>query len=158
MRPGLRLAAVPGLGALTTRIAPTRLEVRMILKQLGLGPALDSGKISDEFVEWFFALLRHANTMINELRSNSKVITPIAGVLDRMLLRPELLARITAPVQFIWGDHDPLGGAPVAEKFAAQFSDAELEVLPSTGHTPWIDDPELCVMLATRLLGANRTP
>jgi pimeloyl-ACP methyl ester carboxylesterase len=154
----MRLAALPGLGAMTTRIPPTRLAVRMILKQLGLGPALDSGKINDEFIEWFLALLRHTDTMINELRANPKVITPIAGVNDRMLLQPKLLARITAPVYFIWGEDDPLGGAAVAEKFAAQFSDAELEVLPSTGHAPWIDEPKLCATLATRFLGANRSP
>ena len=152
----MRLAALPGLGVLMTRVPPTRRAVRTILQQLGLGPALEAGKISDEFIEWFLASLRHTNTMINELRANPKIITPIGGVNDRMLLQPELLERVAAPVQFIWGEDDPLGGAAVAEKFAAQFSDAELEVLPSTGHAPWIDEPELCARLATEFLATHR--
>jgi hypothetical protein len=98
----MRLAAVPGLGVLMTRIPPTRRAVRIILKQLGLGPALANGKISDEFIEWFLAALGHTDTMINELRANPKVITPIGGVNDRMLLQPELLERVVAPEQFIW--------------------------------------------------------
>ncbi len=64
---------------------------------------------------------------------------------------------IRARRQFIWGEDDPLGGAAVAQEFAALFRDAELEVLPSTGHAPWIDEPELCATLATRFLGADRS-
>ena len=43
----------------------------------------------------------------------------------------------------LWGECDPFGGVDVAERFVRQLCNAELEMWPAAGHTPWIDDPEL---------------
>ena len=152
----MRLAAIPGLGALVTRIPPTRWAIRVILRQLGLGPALESGKLSNEFLEWFFAVLRHTNSRVNEFRANPQVIRPIAGISAEMVLPPELLSRVAAPVKFIWGHDDPLGGQAVAEPLAQQFPNAELEMLPSAGHAPWIDEPDVCAMQIDAFFAADR--
>lgn len=144
----MRFAALPGLGALLTKAPPTRFVVTTIMRQLGLGRAMDAGKVSDEQIDWFLALLRHTDTMANELRANPQIITPIRGMNPEVLFTDELLRRIEAPTLFIWGGEDPMGGAEVAEQFAARFDKATVEVLPLAGHAPWIDEPERCAELA----------
>lgn len=150
----MRLAAIPGLGAMTIKIPPTRFAIKVILKQLGMRRALENGRITDEFIDWFLALLRHTDTMANELRANPKIVTPIAGINERMVLSAELTGRITSPVLFIWGAEDPLGGASVALRFAEQFDDARVEMLPLAGHAPWVDEPERCATLVSDFLAA----
>jgi pimeloyl-ACP methyl ester carboxylesterase len=58
------------------------------------------------------------------------------------LLSPALLARVTSPAYFLWGEDDPMGGAPVARRFVDQLPDAELELMSDAGHAPWMDDPD----------------
>ena len=140
--PAMRLATVPGVGWVTARVPPTERVVRMLLRQIGLGRALDSGRFTQEFVDWYLALLRYTPTMRNELRTSPQVITPIRGMNDQVLLSGSLLAAVHAPVQFVWGDEDPNGGADIARPFVARLPDAALELMPGVGHAPWIDDPD----------------
>lgn len=150
----MRVAAIPGLGAIMTKLPPTRSAVRMILKQIGLSRALEAGRIGDEFFEWFQALLRHTDTMANEIRANPRVVTPIGGMNERMVLSDDLIERIGAPVLFVWGGEDPMGGEAVARPFVGRFSDASVEMLPLAGHAPWIDEPEQCARLVRDFLAA----
>jgi 2-hydroxy-6-oxonona-2,4-dienedioate hydrolase len=98
-----RLAAVPGMQALITRIPMTRGMVRGALRQFGLGRAIDSGAFDDTMLDWAHALLRHTNTMRNDVRSSPQVITPIRGQNPDVLLTDELLSRVTMPTLFLWG-------------------------------------------------------
>lgn len=143
----MRFATIPGMASLSSRIPPNRPAVRMILKQLGLGRALAQGKVSDEFFEWFLSLLRDTDTMRNEIRASPKLLTPIRGQNPDTILRPDTLARVTVPTLFAWGEDDPIGGADVAEPFVAQFPDASLEMIPESGHAPWVDEPALVARL-----------
>ncbi len=136
----MRLATMPGVRRLMTSIPPTRGAVRAILRQLGLGPALADGRITDESVEWFLSLLRDTPTMRNESGLPRELLKPSEPSLS---LPAELLAAVRCPVRFIWGGCDPFGGADVAERFIRQLPDAELEVWPESGHAPWFDNPEL---------------
>ena len=138
----MRVSSVPGLGAAMARIPPTRGSIRMLLRQIGLKHALETGRFTDEMLDWFHSLLRDTDSLRNELRSTPRVITPIGGMNERLLLPPSLVASIRAPVQFVWGADDPNGGEDVAKAFAAQFQNAGLEVLEGAGHAPWIDYPK----------------
>ena len=56
----MRAATFPGVRRLTASIPPTRGATRAILRQLGLGPAMNDGRVSDELFDWFLSLLpRH---------------------------------------------------------------------------------------------------
>ncbi len=140
----LRMSAIPGLNQLTARIPPTRGAVKMMVRQIGLGAALDNGKFDDTMIDWFLALLRDTDTMVNEVRTTPQVFRPIAGLNPEVVFEPELLARVTAPVLLLWGADDPNGGERVARRFTAQLPDAELQLIPAAGHAPWIDEPALC--------------
>lgn len=137
----MRFAAVPGLRMLLTKVPPTDRSVRMMLRSIGLRSAIDSGRIEDA-VAWFLALQRDTDTMANELRSGPPVFRPIRGLDEACLLPRELLARVSVPVRFVWGEDDPLGGRAIAQAFSEMLPRAELEMWQGTGHAPWMDDPD----------------
>lgn len=136
----MRFASIPGLGQITGRMPIGRAAARMLLRQVGLKRAIDSGNFNAEMLDWYVALLRHTPTLRNEIRSTPKVITPIKGLNRAMLFTDELLARIVSPVHCFWGEEDPNGGAETAERFVARLPNGTLELVPKAGHAPWIDE------------------
>lgn len=136
----MRLAAVRGIGRLLASVPPTRSAVRAMLRQVGLRQALAAGRVSDEVIDCYLSLLRDTATMRNEIDAGPRLIRPIAGMDVRLLLSPEVLARVTAPTLFLWGDEDVFGGAETARAFVKQIVQAELRILPGAGHAPWLDD------------------
>ena len=54
---------------------------------------------------------------------------------ERVLLPESLLARISAPVQFVWGAEDPNGGQEIARQFVGLLPNAELDPpVEGAGH------------------------
>jgi pimeloyl-ACP methyl ester carboxylesterase len=137
----MRIAMQPFLGRLATRIPPTERMARSLLKQIGLRNALESGRFGAVEMAWFLSLLRDTDTMRNEIDAAPRVVT-MRGFNADTLLPASLLARITAPAYFLWGDEDPMGGPEVARRFVAQLPNAELELMPDAGHAPWMDDAD----------------
>ena len=90
----MRLAGVPGVGWIMARVPPNERAVRMILRQIGLGAALESGRFTQEAIEWFLALLRDTPTMGNDIAATRRVILPVHGMNDRVLLPASLLAGV----------------------------------------------------------------
>jgi pimeloyl-ACP methyl ester carboxylesterase len=149
----MRVTSIPALGRLMARVPPTERAVRMMLRQIGLGAALASGRFTQEAVDWYLALLRDTPTLRNELASTPRVIRPVHGMDERVLLAPTLLAAVRAPIRFVWGDDDPNGGAECARRFVAQLPHAELDLRPGVGHAPWMDDPEYAAGATREFLG-----
>lgn len=138
----MRLASVPVVGRLLASIPPTEGVVRSMLRRIGLRQALEAGRVSPEMVACYLALLRDTRTMRNELDAGPRILTPLRGMSDHVLLPAALLASIGTPVHFLWGEEDPFGGADVARAFASQLPNAELELVPGAGHAVWLDDVE----------------
>jgi len=55
---------------------------------------------------------------------------------QRNLLRPDRLARITAPTLVVWGHENPFGDVPEARQMAADIPGARLELFEECGHWP----------------------
>lgn len=141
-----RVAAVPGLQSVTTRLPMTRWMVKQALRQFGLGRAIDSGALDDVMLDWAHALLRDTDTLANEQRSSPKVFTPVRGQNVDVHLGDNLLAKVAMPVLFLWGEDDPNGrAATVGHSFSARLPDAELVIVPGAEHAPWLDDLDTCV-------------
>ena len=150
----MRVATIPAVGRMMTALPANERTVRTIFKSVGLRQALEAGKVSQEMIEAFVAILRHTPTMRNELDAGPRLVRPIRGFDDRILLSPELLASIETPTLFLWGEEDPMGGADIARAFAAQVPGAELELMPGAGHAVWIDDPDHVAKAVGTFLGA----
>jgi len=139
----MRVAGIPAIGQITARIPIGRASAKMMLRQVGLRGAIDSGKFNAEMLDWFLALMRYTPTLLNEIRATPKMIQPIKGVNEAMLFTDEMLARVTSPVCCFWGEDDPNGGAETAKRFVARLPHCTLELVPDAGHAPWIDETEL---------------
>lgn len=140
-----RMGALPGIRPLIARMPMTRGMVKGAFRQFGLGRAIDSGAFDDDMIEWAYTLLRHTDTMANEIQSMPKVVTPIKGYNVDVLLTDELLSKLTMPTLFLWGEDDPNGGAAVGKAFAPRLPNAELVIVQGAEHAPWIDDPTTCI-------------
>ncbi len=139
-----RMAALPGMQSVMSRVPMTRRMVTAAFRQFGLGRAIDTGAFDDDMIDWAYTLLRHTDTLANDVRSLPKVVNPVKGLNKDLLLTDELLSKLTMPVLFLWGEDDPNGGAAVARAFAPRLPNAELVILSGAEHAPWIDDPETC--------------
>ena len=149
----MRLASVPMVGRLLTAVPPNERAVRAMLRRIGLRQALEAGRVPQEVVGCYLALLRDTDTMRNELRAGPRLIFPFRGLDKRVLLPAELLGRIHTPVYFLWGEEDPFGGVDLAQRFVKQLPNAELELVAGAGHAVWIDDPDHAATATRRFLG-----
>ena len=155
----MRIAAVPGLGKAMASLPPPRRTVVSMLRQVGLRRAIDSGRMGDAAIDWYHSLLRDTPTMRGEMATaGGTAMRPIKGLDPGLLLDDELLARITAPTLFLWGDDDVFGGATTARRFAAGVPGAELRLLPGFGHAPWMDDAEAVAEPLRAFLAGSPTP
>ncbi len=150
-----RMGAVPGMRAAMASLPMSRWMVKRALRQFGLGRAIDSGAMDDVMLDWAHALLRHTRTLGNDIRSSPDVFTPIRGQNRRLHFDDALLARLTMPALFLWGEDDPNGGAAVAQRFVPRLPDARLVVVERAEHAPWLDDLDTCVEETLRFLRAD---
>jgi pimeloyl-ACP methyl ester carboxylesterase len=137
----MRLAGVRGLGKLMARMPVPDRAVRPILAQAGLRQALAAGRLPQEGVDWYASLLRHTNTLRNEIDA-SPIVNPLRGMNAAVLFTDDLLAELRVPMHFVWGEEDPFGGSEVATRFVAKIPNADLEIVPGAGHAVWMDDPD----------------
>jgi len=147
----MRLATVPWIGRLMTKMPASEGAVRAMFKQIGLREALEAGRVSQEAIDSYRALLNHTDTMRNELQAGPRMIT-LKGMDEQIYLPDDLLARIQTPIYFLWGTEDPFGDADVARTFTAKIPTAELELLPEAGHAVWLDDPDKAAAVTTDFL------
>jgi pimeloyl-ACP methyl ester carboxylesterase len=150
----MRVSALPGMRAVTAKMPVTRTMVKALLRQIGLRRAIETGTFTDEMIDWFLSVQRDTDTMANDLRSSPQIVAPVRGLNQRMLHTDELLARVTMPALFLWGDEDPNGGELVARTFVARLPNAQLEVIPRAGHAPWIDELDFCADRTRAFLAA----
>jgi haloalkane dehalogenase len=54
------------------------------------------------------------------------------------------LAAVDAPALILWGENDPFAPVAGAHRFVAELPDAELHVVPGTGHFVYDDAPAAC--------------
>jgi 2-hydroxy-6-oxonona-2,4-dienedioate hydrolase len=73
----------------------------------------------------------------------------------RNLLTAERLARISAPTMVVWGQQNPFGEVPEAERMAATIPGARLELLPECGHWPQHEQHERYNALSLEFLAKN---
>lgn len=137
----MKLATIPALGRAMTRMPAPEAAVRSMFKQIGLREALAAGRVSQEAIDWFRALLNHTDTMRNEIEIGPRLIT-MKGMDERVYMSDELLRKIETPIYFLWGEGDPFGTPEIARRFVSKIPNAELEILPGTGHAVWMDDPD----------------
>jgi len=83
------------------------------------------------------------------------------GIMRSVLVRVvnesygEDLARITCPVELIWGANDTVAPVAVAREASALLRDAKLELIPDAGHMTPYSSPDVLRQSVQRLLGVS---
>lgn len=152
----MRFGSARPLGWMMARVPPNERAVKMMLRQIGLGQALESGRFNQVSLDWYVSLLRDTHTMRNDIGASPRLMGPLSGLNKRAVLPASMLAGIHTPIFFLWGEEDPNGGAEVARRFVEQFPEAELELMPGVGHAPWMDDPDHAAMTTSAFLGDRK--
>lgn len=137
----MRVATIPSLGRVMTSMPAPESAVRSMFKQIGLREALEAGRVSQEAIDWYRGMLNHTDTMRNELEVGPRLIT-MKGFDERIYMSEPFLRTVQTPIYFLWGERDPFGTPEIARDFVSKIPNAELEILPGTGHAVWMDDPD----------------
>ncbi len=134
--------------SLMARMPVPKLGVKPMLKNIGLRGAFDKGNVPDEFVDAMHALLKHTDTMANEVRTGPLVLNSM----EEVVIPREVLSQVKAACLFMWGTDDPLGTPDIARAFTEAIPRATLELLDGAGHAPWFDEPDLVQTRAATFL------
>lgn len=140
--PFMRALLAPGVGRIISRLPPNRRAGRSVLRQLGHGASLDAGRIAESFEDWYLALQRHTDTVVHDTDMIAS-FGGLSGFDDSLTIPDEVLAAVTTPTFFLWGEDDTFGGVDTARRVVSAMPDAELEMMRAAGHLPWLDDPAL---------------
>ena len=138
----MRLGSPKLLKAMMVRMPINASAVKMMLKQVGMKRAVESGKFDDDMLAWSVAIMKHTGTFKSETGNNTFI--SLKGENPEFLFTDEVLQRLHMPVLLLWGDEDSNGGTHEAETFTAQLPNAILEIVDQAGHAPWIDEIEFC--------------
>jgi pimeloyl-ACP methyl ester carboxylesterase len=140
----LRAMSLPGFRRLVEALPRSERSVRLLFHQLGHREKLLDGRITEEDLACYAALMTHTDTLRNEFAPARALISPLRG-LARLHLPDDVLRRVTCPTLFIWGGRDVFGGESVARALVARMPTAELDLLPDATHSPWLDDMDASV-------------
>lgn len=146
----MRLGSPAPLKALMSRMPISAPAIKVMLKQVGMTRAIESGRFDDDMMAWCVALLKHTGTLRSEIDNNTFI--SVAGENPAFLFTDDELQRLRMPVLLLWGDEDPNAGPSEAEAFAARLPDATLRIIGQAGHAPWIDEIELCAAATKNFL------
>lgn len=151
--PFIRLMARPTIRRIMHALPPNERGARAMLRQIGHGASLETGRIPQAFFDWYLALQRHTDTM----RNDGEIIGNAIPQWNAIRLTDELLAGIAVPTLCWWGADDSFGGEDVASHLVEVMPDAQLTMVPDVGHLPWLDDPAGAAAATAAFLHAEVT-
>lgn len=138
----MRLGSTSPLKAMMIRMPINARAMKMMLKQVGMTRAIDSGKFDDDMIAWTVAVMKHTATFKSETDNNTFI--SLRGENPEFLFTDDELQGVNMPVLLLWGDEDTNGGRGEAEAFAARLPNETLEIVEEAGHAPWIDETQFC--------------
>lgn len=152
----MRAASVPWIGRLMARMPVGERAVHAMFRQIGLGDALKAGRIPQQVIDCYVALLRHTDTRRHEFTMSGGTSFP--DLIRDVELPDELLKRVQSPSLFVWGARDPFGPPEIARDFVGRIPGARLEMLPAAGHAVWLDDLDHVTTAARDFLSSSDEP
>ena len=139
--PFMKAMAFAPIRWLIGKLPPNQKANDGILRQIGHGASLDEGRFSPVFNDWYLALQRYTDTMRNDGNMIGRFVSA-RGFDPDDSIPDEVFAAVEAPTVFLWGADDGFGGEAVARGVVERMPNAELVMIPRSGHLPWLDDPQ----------------
>jgi 2-hydroxy-6-oxonona-2,4-dienedioate hydrolase len=115
----------------------------------------DSKDVSEELVEIRHRIYHQPDFVAN---IDHLLCLQQMPVRSRNILRPEALAKITAPTLIVWGRNNPFGDVPEAAAMQSHIKGSSLELFDACGHWPQHEHSERYNQLSLAFLAAHRGP
>jgi pimeloyl-ACP methyl ester carboxylesterase len=126
-----RLTLVPGLGALLVKYLFGRREFARACRVYSVR---DARCLDDEWIDYFWARLQRAGGMDAAYASLRALVALAEHNADP--------GRVRAPTLLVWGDEDRIIPLAHGRRLARAIAGARLEVVPASGHMPFIERPD----------------
>ncbi|MCB2413460.1 alpha/beta hydrolase [Demequina sp. TTPB684] len=136
----MRAATIPPLARAVARHNVNRRDLERSFKSMGHGPLVRNGGLSQEDLEWRYALSRDTHTYDHELRL-MRLAATWRGPRSQWLASLTEVESLKGPSLWVAGERDPFATPERIRSWAAHAQDATLRVMPGAGHQPWIDRP-----------------
>ena len=128
-------------------------DIELTRKRLNLLMANPERDVSEELVEVRHRIYHQPDFVRNV---GNLLCLQDMETRQRNLLRPDRLARITAPTLIVWGRQNPFGDVPEARAMHDDIRGSRLELFPDCGHWPQHERRELYNPLSLEFLSAAR--
>jgi len=139
--PFMRMMSMTWFRRFTGLFPPNQRVRDSILRQSGHKASLDAGRIPQFISDWYLDLQRYTDTMENDGEMIGAAAS-LRGFDPAVTLPDDLISSVAVPTLFLWGEDDGFGGRDVAENVVSLMPNAELVMLPESGHLPWLDFPD----------------
>ncbi len=117
----------------TTTAAATEEDIELTRERLRLLWADWDGELGDELAQVRYGIYHQPEFQKN---LHNLLCLQDMETRQRNLLRPDRMARISAPTLVVWGTKNPFGDVPEARAMAEAIPRARLEVFAECGHWP----------------------
>ncbi|MCX5894015.1 MAG: alpha/beta hydrolase [Deltaproteobacteria bacterium] len=133
----IRLAKIPGLSTVISKVLPPRFAAALVLKKCYYNKDAVTEAQIDTYA--YFGSLPGAAAAVSQ---TAKQVVPEVKDMEALIARYKT---INVPVLVIWGKEDEVVPLSVGENFKRDIPGAKLVILPRCGHVPPEEEP-----LATR--------
>jgi len=135
----MRIAAIPGVGALIKRkMRTSHASQRRIFAEMGHQKSLDGGKIPEAFFDWGVRL-DDTGTSRHDFDAILRAVG-FTGARRWIQLEESELQSLSMPTLVLAGTDDSHGGPALAARIAELIPHATLQILKDAGHIPWVDN------------------
>lgn len=153
--PFMRAIGIGPVRRIINSLPPNERANNSIMRQIGHGASLGAGRIPREFLDWYLELQRHTDTMKNDGDMIGQLVS-VRRFDPALTISDEVFSHVTTPTLFLWGADDGFGGEDVARDVVGRMPNAELVMLPDSGHLPWLDDPSGAAQATAAFLDRDR--
>ncbi len=141
----IRLAKIPGVNGVVTRLLSPRFAAALVLKKC----YYNKDKISEEQIDTYayYGSLPGAPEAVSQ---TAEQIVP-----ENMEAVTAQYKTISVPVLIIWGREDEVVPLEVGRNFKRDIPDSELVILPKCGHIPQEEEPQKTTQRITTFMKRN---
>lgn len=145
--PLAKLALLPLIGRHLARIGLTRREFARACRAQSVR---DGRCLDDEWIDYFWARLQRAGGADAAHRCLTIMTAAAQNNADP--------GRVRAPTLLVWGDEDRLIPLAHGKRLQRAIAGARLEIVPASGHMPFIERPDEFLRVVRPFLAAPAAP
>ena len=136
----MRMATFAPVARAVARHHVNERDLRRSFRTMGHGDLVSAGRLSRADLEWRYALSRDTHTYVHELQQ-LRLAATWRGPRPKWVASTAEIESLLAPSLWVAGENDPFATPHQMRSWASHARDATVQVMPGSGHQPWIGHP-----------------